>query len=120
MSKILIAEDSDMMRRIAKMSIEKGGYQVFEAENGAEAVDIAIKENPDVILLDAEMPEMDGWEACKNIRKNPATANTPVIMCTGHDLSDEANLLNEVGATDYITKPYNPVHVLEKIKSVIK
>ena len=120
MAKILIAEDSDMMRKIAKMSIEKGGYQVLEATNGLEAVDIAKKEIPDVILLDAEMPEMDGWEACKAIKTNPLTCKIPVLMCTGHDLSEEADLLTDSGANGYITKPYNPAQMLEKISKVIK
>ena len=120
MVKILIAEDSDMMRRIAKMSLEKGGYQVLEATNGLEAVDIASKEMPSAILLDAEMPEMDGWEACKTIKSNPLTAGIPVLMCTGHDLSEEADLLTSSGANGYITKPYNPAQMIEKVSKLLK
>jgi CheY-like chemotaxis protein len=119
MAKILIAEDSDMMRKIAKMSVEKGGHQVIEATNGAEAVDLAEKELPQLILLDAEMPEMDGWEACKKIKSSAQTANIPVIMCTGHDLSEEPEQLKEAGATDYIIKPYNPAQMIEKIKTIL-
>jgi len=119
MAKILIADDSDMMRKIAKMTIEKGGYQVVEASNGAQAVELAQKELPQLILLDAEMPEMDGWEASKAIKANPATSSIPVLLCTGHDLSGEEDQLKESGISGYVTKPYNPSQMLAKIKETI-
>ncbi len=119
MAKILIADDSDMMRKIAKMTVAKGGYEVVEAANGAQAVEVAVKELPQLILLDAEMPEMDGWEASKAIKANPITASIPILICTGHDLSDEAELLKESGVSGYITKPYNPSQMITKIKEVL-
>jgi len=119
MAKVLIAEDSDMMRKIAKMAVEKGGHQVFEASNGVEAVDVAKKEGPQVILLDAEMPEMDGWEACKAIKTDSKTSGARVLMCTGHDLSGEQDQLKEAGADGYITKPYQAQKVLEKVNSLL-
>ncbi|MHB9155639.1 MAG: response regulator [Endomicrobiales bacterium] len=119
MAKVLIADDSDMMRKIARMSIEKGGHQVVEASTGSAAVEIALREMPQVVLLDAEMPEMDGWEASKAIRSNPRTAHIPILMCTGHDLSEEPELLTESGADGYVTKPYNPVQILQKITEVL-
>ena len=119
MAKILVADDSDMMRKIAKMSIEKGGHQVIEAFNGAQAVELAVKELPQLILLDAEMPEMDGWEASKAIKANPLTANIPVLLCTGHDLSDESETLTEAGICGYVNKPCTPAQMLEKIKEVL-
>jgi len=120
MAKILVADDSDMMRKIAKMALEKGGHSVVEAKNGAEAVEVASREMPSLILLDAEMPEMDGWEACKAIKANAATANIPVLMCTGHDLSEEPELLANAGADGYITKPYNSAQILEKVNGALK
>ena len=119
MAKVLIADDSDMMRKIAKMSIEKGGHQALEASNGTEAVEIAKNEMPDVILLDAEMPEMDGWEACKAIKTNTPTSKIPILMCTGHDLSDEEDELKKVGAKGFITKPYNVAKMVEVINKVL-
>jgi CheY-like chemotaxis protein len=119
MVKVLIADDSDMMRKIAKMSLQKGGHEVIEAKNGVEAVDMAVKELPQIVLLDAEMPEMDGWEACKTIKSNPVTANIPVLMCTGHDLSEEPEQLTAAGANGFISKPYQPAVMLEKINSVL-
>lgn len=119
MAKVLIADDSDMMRKIAKMALEKGGHTVIEAANGQQAVELAQKELPDIILLDAEMPCVDGWEACKMIKSNPQTASIVVLMCTGHDLSEEPEMLTSCGATDYITKPYQPAQILEKIAKYI-
>lgn len=120
MAKILVADDSDMMRRIAKMSIEKGGHTVVEARDGVEAVELSKTESPAVILLDAEMPEMDGWDACRNIKANPQTSAIPILMCTGHDLSEDPTQLTASGADGFILKPYNPAALVEKINSVIK
>ena len=119
MAKILIAEDSDMMRKIAKMALEKGGHQVIEAANGAEAVEMAKKELPQVILLDAEMPQMDGWEACRAIKSDAKTSKTKVLMCTGHDLSEEQDKIKEAGADGYITKPYQVQQVLSKVNNLM-
>jgi len=118
MAKILIADDSDMMRKIAKMTIGNS-YQVIEASNGAQAVEVALKELPQLILLDAEMPEMDGWEATKVLKANPLTAGIPILICTGHDLSDEDDLIKESGISGYISKPYNPIQMITKIKEVL-
>lgn len=119
MAKILIADDSDMMRKIAKMTLEKAGHAVIEASDGQQAVDLTKSELPQIVLLDAEMPEKDGWEACKEIKSNPQTANIPVLMCTGHDLSEEPELLQDAGASGYISKPYNPAQMLQKISEVL-
>lgn len=119
MAKILVADDSNMMLQIAKMNLEKAGHAVVTAADGNEAVAKAQSEKPELILLDAEMPEMDGWEAAESISKNPATANIPILMCTGHDLTGEESELERVGAKGFITKPYQPAQMLEKIKSVI-
>jgi CheY-like chemotaxis protein len=107
MAKVLIADDSSMMRKIAKMSLEKGGHTVLEAEDGAKAVELAKQEMPQIVLLDAEMPEMDGWEACKALKSDAQTAQIPVLMCTGHDLSEEPEQLTSSGANGFVLKPYN-------------
>ena len=119
MAKILVADDSNMMLQIAKMNLEKAGHTVIPAADGNEAVSKTQSEKPDVILLDAEMPEMDGWEAAETISKNPATANIPILMCTGHDLTGEESELQRVGAKGFITKPYQPAQMLDKIKEAL-
>jgi CheY-like chemotaxis protein len=119
MPKILIADDSDIMRKIAKISLEKGGFNIIEASNGVEALEKASAEKPDLIILDAEMPEMDGWEACKAIKAIAELKAVPVFMCTGHDLSEELNTLTEVGADGFITKPYDVNMIIEKVNKAL-
>ena len=112
--KVLLADDSGAMQKIGGMCLGKLGLTVITASDGQEAIDKAKSENPDIVLLDAEMPEVDGWEACKEIKK--LLPSVPVFMCTGHDLSDESDQLTEAGANGYITKPYNPASIGEKLK----
>lgn len=119
MAKILIADDSNMMLQFAKVCLEKAGHTVVSASDGNEAVQKAESEKPDIILLDAEMPEMDGWEAAEAISKNPSTAHIPKLMCTGHDLSGEEEQLQKVGAKGYISKPYQSAQMIEKVKEVL-
>lgn len=112
--KVLLADDSGAMLKIGTMCLEKLGLTVVTASDGNEAVEKAKAESPEIVLLDAEMPEMDGWEACQEIKK--ILPKVPVLMCTGHDLSSEEDQLKEAGAADYITKPYNPDSMAEKLK----
>lgn len=120
MAKILVADDSAMMLQVAKMTLEKAGYTVVAAADGAEAVAKSLSDKPDLVMLDAEMPEMDGWEAAESIAKNPATAGIPVLICTGHDLSEELDQLKKVGARGFITKPYQAAQLLDKVKSILQ
>ena len=115
--KILIADDSSAMLKIGVMCLNKLGAEVVTASNGIEAVEIAKSEKPDIILLDAEMPEMDGWEACREIKK--LFPNIPVLLCTGHDLSGEEDQMKDAGVADYITKPINPDIIKTKIAPYI-
>lgn len=120
MAKILVADDSDMMRKIARMSLQKGGHEIIEAKDGSEAVQLASSEMPQLVLLDAEMPVMDGWEASKAIKSDAKTSCIPVLMCTGHDLSEEADTLKACLADGYVIKPYNPDALLAKIQEAIE
>lgn len=120
MVKVLLVDDSELMVKIGKMMLEKSGCEVIGASSGKEAIDLAEKEKPQIIFLDAEMPEMDGWEVAKVIKFNPSTKDIPVIMCTGHDLSGEEAQLNSVGASGFVTKPYNPVVMSQKINEILK
>lgn len=112
--KVLIADDSGAMLKIGQMILTKLGFTVVTAVDGNDAVAKAKAESPDIVLLDAEMPELDGWGACKQIKG--ALPNSAVLMCTGHDLSGEDAQLKEAGASGYITKPYSPASLGEKLK----
>lgn len=118
--KILIADDSKLIRKIIEGSLTKEGFDVFEAENGQIAVKIALKEQPDIILLDYMMPEMNGLEVCRILKDHEETKEIPIFILSAH--RDEEVFLGamDIGIKGYITKPFNIKEVIEKIKLAIE
>ena len=117
--KVLIADDEPGVRRLLR-TILTGEYSVLEVQNGKEAVDVAARELPDIILLDMLMPEMDGLTACGAIKKDAVTKAIPVIMVSaiGHDLNKKL-AENGAGASAYITKPFSGSEVLGTVARVL-
>ena len=113
--KILIADDELYIRLLVKDILEPE-FTVLEASNGEEAVNIARNEQPDLVLMDILMPKLDGYTACYAIKNNELTKDIPVVMLTGvgHELNRQ--LSQEMGATAYITKPFNPEDLLDKAR----
>lgn len=113
--KILIADDELYIRLLVKDILEPE-FSVLEASNGEEAVNIAYTEKPDLVLIDILMPKLDGYTACYAIKNNELTKDIPVVMLTGvgHELNRQ--LSQEMGATAYITKPFNPEDLLDKVR----
>src|SRR5690625_3657163 len=116
-AKILVVDDQDRIRRLLKMYLERENFIKEEADNGKEALEMALENNYDVILLDIMMPEMDGIEVCEEIRKEKTT---PIIMLTAK--GEESNRVQgfEVGADDYIVKPFSPREVVLRVKAVLR
>ena len=114
---IIIADDDPQIREILRVYLEKEGYEVVEAEDGAQAILKVQSEQPALLLLDIMMPVLDGIEACKQARK---ISNVPVIMITAKDEDDDRILGLDVGADDYITKPFNPREVMARVKAVLR
>lgn len=114
---ILVVDDEDRIRRLLKMYLEREDYIVEEAENGEDALQLALDKDFDVILLDIMMPGMDGIEVCQELRKTKAT---PVIMLTAK--GEEANRVQgfEVGTDDYIVKPFSPREVVLRVKALLR
>jgi len=117
--KILVVEDDYELRKYLK-NILKSDYNVFEANNGKEGLEITIKEIPDIIISDVMMPELDGIEMCRSIKKNILTSHIPVLMLTAKSGEDFSNEGLKVGAWDYISKPFNSSQLLQKVKNIIK
>ncbi len=117
---ILVAEDDDITRSITVKALEKMGFTVITANNGVQAVEQCFKEVPKIILMDASMPELDGFAACRQIKQsnNKTISNIPVIVVTALDDSDAVDKAFKVGAEDYIPKPVN-WHILEHRLSVL-
>jgi len=117
---ILIADDEETVRSLVKRLLGKT-YKVLEADNGEEAVKVAVNQKPDLILMDILMPGMDGLTACYAIKRNQATKEIPVVMLTAVDYELNRKLSQDVmGAQDYITKPFNSEALMSMIaKSLV-
>ncbi len=115
--KILVVDDEERIRRLIRMYLEREDFIIEEADNGSEALEMALENDYDVILLDIMMPEMDGIEVCQELRKEK---KTPVIMLTAK--GEESNRVQgfEVGADDYIVKPFSPREVVLRVKAILR
>ncbi|KMM38112.1 response regulator [Guptibacillus hwajinpoensis] len=116
-ARILVVDDEERIRKLLRMYLERENYEIEEAENGEEALEIATEDDFDLILLDLMLPGMDGIEVCQQMREQKAT---PVIMLTAK--GEEANRVQgfEVGADDYITKPFSPREVVLRVKALLR
>ncbi|MFJ1261435.1 response regulator transcription factor [Capnocytophaga canis] len=118
--KILLVDDEPDILEIVGYNLEKEGFQLFSAKNGIEAIKIAEREQPHLILMDVMMPDMDGIEACERIRRNTNLSRTVIAFLTarGEDYSQLAGF--EAGADDYITKPIKPKVLVSKVKALLR
>jgi diguanylate cyclase (GGDEF)-like protein len=121
MPSILIADDNEEMLETLERIFELYEFDVFKAKNGKEAVEIADKEEPDLIILDAKMPVMDGFEACKRIKKSHKTRDIPVVFLTANYIQPTDRVMGlQLGADDYLLKPFNSKELVARVKSIIK
>jgi two-component system cell cycle response regulator DivK len=115
MSKILLVEDNEMNRDMLSRRLERKGFEVIIAVDGQQGVDMAGSESPALILMDLSLPVIDGWEATRQIKADPATQNIPVIALTAHAMAGDEQKAREAGCDDYDTKPVDIKRLLEKI-----
>jgi len=118
--KILIVEDEEDVLELIRFNLEKDDYLVETAMTGREALDKALAVSPDLILLDLMLPEIDGLEVCKTLKKDAKTDTIPVIMLTAKGTEADIVAGLEMGADDYITKPFSPRVLLARIKAVLR
>ncbi len=118
-SKILIVEDDPDILELLHYNLEKAGYQTFRAENGEQAVQAAQKHAPDLVLLDLLLPGMDGLEVCRRMKKDPALQQIPIIMVTakGEEMDRVVGL--ELGADDYVVKPFSIREIILRIQKIL-
>ena len=117
--KVLVVDDEVNITQILEFSIGSEGYEVLTASNGEEAIDKARREQPDLIILDIMMPKIDGYEACRILKANPITKNIPVVLLTAKGRDIDKRLGYEVGASDYIIKPFSPNKLIERIHELL-
>ena len=116
--KVLIVDDEPNVRRLSR-KILSNTFDVVEAEDGKQAIEIAVTQQPDVILMDMMMPKMDGLTACHAIKKDPTTKSIPVIMVTAIGFELNIKLSQQMGASGYVTKPFFSQVLLDKIAEVL-
>jgi EAL domain-containing protein (putative c-di-GMP-specific phosphodiesterase class I)/DNA-binding response OmpR family regulator len=117
---ILIADDEPTNRLVAKLALSKEGYKIVEAINGVEAVKLAREYHPDVILMDAIMPKVNGFEAIKEIKKEKELANIPILMITALDTKEDKVKAFKSGANDYLSKPFDMQELTLRVKSFVQ
>ena len=117
MEKILIADDEQLMRQLVIDFLKPEGYEILEASDGKEDLDIYDKEHPDLILLDVMMPGYDGWTVCREIRRE---STVPIMMLTAKGEEIDQLFAYDLGADEYITKPFSPKILVAKIKALLR
>ena len=118
--KILVVDDEEHIAELISYNLSSNGYKVITANNGIDAVKIAIEEKPSLILLDLMIPGKDGYDVCKEVRSNNEIRNTPIIMLTAKSEELDKILGLELGADDYITKPFSIKELLARVSSVLR
>jgi two-component system cell cycle response regulator DivK len=118
-SKILLVEDNEMNRDMLSRRLNKKGYDVAIAVTGQEGVDMASTEAPDLILLDMSLPVIDGWEAAKRLKNDPATQQIPIIALTAHAMEGDREKSLDAGCDDYDTKPVDLKRLLGKMETLL-
>lgn len=118
--KILIVDDEEHIQELIKFNLENNGYKAICCDNGIDALELAKSEKPDLILLDVMLPGIDGYDVCKEIRKDNSISNMPIIMITAKSEELDKILGLELGADDYITKPFSIRELLARVKAVLR
>jgi len=113
---ILVVEDQEDNRQILRDLLGNAGYELTEAENGEEAIAAVGRRRPDLILMDIQLPVMDGYEATRQIRTNPDLRSVPIIAVTSYALAGDEDKARAAGCDGYVTKPYSPRDLLAKVR----
>jgi CheY-like chemotaxis protein len=117
---VLLAEDFEDARELYRDYLEFSGFAVQTVSNGREAIDQAVALLPDVILMDASMPVLDGWQATKEIKANPVTKHIPVLALTAHAFDDARQEARAVGCDGFVTKPCLPDDLVAKVRAILE
>jgi two-component system phosphate regulon response regulator PhoB len=117
---ILIIDDEKDLIELVRYNLEKDGYDTISATDGQSGLEIALRHKLDLIVLDLMMPGMDGLEVCRHLRADPRTARTPIIMLTAKATEADRIVGLELGADDYITKPFSPRELVARVKAILR
>jgi type IV pilus assembly protein PilB len=120
MGRVLVAEDDGVTRKLVKLLLERDGYTVLEAATGRQAVEIAVREHPALVVMDLNMPEMNGYDAISHLRRVPALSAMPVLVLTSEEGPDVERTVMRLGADDYVLKPFDPAILSSRIKAAFR
>lgn len=119
MAKILVVEDERDILELVEISLQLGGFEVAKAMDGLEAMEKALTEQPDLILLDIKLPKLSGYEVCKKLKEIPQMKNVPVVFLTARGQEHEIKAGFEAGGDDYIIKPFSPEELPRKVREIL-
>jgi two-component system, cell cycle response regulator DivK len=117
--RILVVEDQEDLRGVLRDLLSGSGYGVVEAADGQDGIDKAKSERPDLILMDIQLPVLDGYEATRQIKADPSLANTPIIAVSSFAMKGDEEKARGAGCDHYVTKPYSPLQLLRTIRGVL-
>ena len=118
--RVLVVDDEIYILQILEFSLEVEGYEVLTAQNGEEAIEVARASRPHLVVLDIMMPKMDGYEACRVLKNDPELCDVPVILLSAKGRTIDQQIGFEAGAEEYITKPFSPRKLIERIKAILE
>jgi len=118
--KILVVDDESYILKLLEFNFQEEGFLTLCATNGPQAIEIARQETPSLILLDIAMPEMDGFQVLKELKEDVRTRHIPVVMLTVRVYEEDERESYSLGAVDYITKPFSPLQVVQRVKEILK
>jgi len=117
--RILVIEDTEDNRQILRDLLSSAGYEIIEAADGESGVAMAAQHRPDLILMDIQLPVIDGYEATRRIKGDPATRHIPIVAVTSYALVGDEAKTREAGCDGYVAKPFSPRHLLEKVREFL-
>jgi CheY-like chemotaxis protein len=116
---ILTADDNMQIRMLVKAALRSLGHELIEAVDGEEAIEVAVERVPDLVLLDVNMPKLDGWEVLRFLRSRPETSGVRVMMLTTSAQKFDLEHGESLGCNDYLTKPFEPKHLRERVEGIL-
>lgn len=119
MPKVLVVDDDPLVTGLVRINLELEDFEVVEAWGGEEALQMIAESAPDLVLLDVMMPELDGWDLLRMLRENPDTTHLPVVLLTAKVQERDVAKGWQMGADGYITKPFNPLEMVDRLKAVL-
>jgi DNA-binding response OmpR family regulator len=118
--RVLLADDDPALRRLIGTTLGSQDFDLLQAVDGEEALQIARQQHPELVLLDVNMPKLDGFEVCRNLRSDPATSAMKIVMLTARGADVDRARAREAGADDYFIKPFSPVQLLNKVYALLE